>query len=122
MKLVNLFLGLGFVLNLTVSATDIKLTETSNQLVITEKSLTEFTFINHLSEIQTLNVKTDVGDFTKIIVSGYGENALRGNAELPVLEELINISLGAEVAIEIVNKEEKTIFLSEYGINNNIFP
>ena len=85
MKLVNLFLGLGFVLNLTVSATDIKLTETSNQLVITEKSLTEFTFINHLSEIQTLNVKTDVGDFTKIIVSGYGENALRGNAELPVL-------------------------------------
>ncbi|MBT3622021.1 MAG: T9SS type A sorting domain-containing protein [Flavobacteriales bacterium] len=122
MKLVNLFLGLGFVLNLTVSATDIKLTETSNQLVITEKSLTEFTFINHLSEIQTLNVKTDVGDFTKIIVSGYGENALRGNAELPVLEELINIPLGAEVAIEIVNKEEKTIFLSEYGINNNIFP
>jgi len=122
MKLVNLFLGLGFVLNLTVSATDIKLTETSNQLVITEKSLTEFTFINHLSEIQTLNVKTDVGDFTKIIVAGYGENALRGNAELPVLEELINIPLGAEVAIEIVNKEEKTIFLSEYGINNNIFP
>ena len=122
MKLVNLFLGLGFVLNLTVSATDIKLTETSNQLVITEKSLTEFTFINHLTEIQTLNVKTDVGDFTKIIVSGYGENALRGNAELPVLEELINIPLRAEVAIEIVNKEEKTIFLSEYGINNNIFP
>ena len=35
---------------------------------------------------------------------------------------MINIPLGAEIAIEIVNKEEKTIFLSEYGINNNIFP
>ena len=38
-----------------------------------------------------MNVKTNAGDFVKLIVSGYGENAIKGNAELPVLEELINI-------------------------------
>jgi len=122
MKFTNLFLVLSIVLSLTVSATDIKLTDTGNQLTITEKTLTEFTFINHLSDIQTMNIKTNAGDFVKLIVSGYGENALKGNAELPVIEELINIPLGAEVSVKIINKEEKIISLSEYGIYNLIFP
>ena len=78
MKFKSLFLVLIFALSITVSVTDIKLTETGNQLTITEKSLTEFTFINHLSDIQTMNVKTNAGDFVKLIVSGYGENALKG--------------------------------------------
>ena len=122
MKFTNLFLVLSIVLSLTVSATDIKLTDTGNQLTITEKTLTEFTFINHLSDIQTMNIKTNDGDFVKLIVSGYGENALKGNAELPVIEELINIPLGSEVSVKIINKEEKIISLSEYGIYNLIFP
>ena len=122
MKFTNLFLVLSITLSLTVSATDIKLTDTGNQLTITEKSLTEFTFINHLSDIQTMNVKANIGDFVKLIVSGYGENAIKGNAELPVLEELINIPLGSEVIVKIINKEEKIISLSDYGIYNLIFP
>jgi len=110
------------VLSFSVSATDVTLTETNNQLTITEKTLTEFTFINHLSGFQTMNVKTNAGDFVKLIVSGYGENALKGNAELPVLEELINIPLESEVSVKIMNKEEKIISLSDYGIDNLIFP
>jgi len=122
MKFVNLLLVLNLAFNLTVSATDIKLADLGNQLTIVRKTLTEFTFINHLSDIQTMNVKTNAGDFVKLIVSGYGENALRGNAELPVLEELINIPFGAKVSVEIISKEEKIISLSDYGINDLIFP
>ena len=122
MKFVNLFLVLNLALNLTVLSTDIKLTDVSNQLTITEKNLNEFTFINHISEFQTMSVKTNAGNFVKLIVSGYGENALNGNAELPVLEELINIPLGSEVTVKVINKEEKIISLSDYGINNLIFP
>ena len=122
MKFTNLFLVLSIALSFAVSATDIKLTDTGNQLIITEKTLKEFTFINHLSDIQTMNVKTNTGDFVKLIASGYGENAIKGNAELPVLEELINIPLGSEVIVKIINKEEKIISLSDYGIYNLIFP
>ena len=122
MKFTNLFLVLSIALSLTVSATDIKLTDTGSRLTITEKTLTEFTFINHLSDIQTMSVKASAGDFVKLIVSGYGENAKKGNAELPVLEELINIPLGSEVSVKIINKEEKIISLSDYGIYNLIFP
>ena len=70
MNLKNLFFNLILVLSFSVSATDVKLTETNNQLTITEKSLTEFTFINHLSEFKTMSVKSNAGDFVKLIVSG----------------------------------------------------
>ena len=52
----------------SVSAIDIKITDTDNNLTITEKSLTEFTFVNHLSDIQTMMVKTKAGNFVKLIV------------------------------------------------------
>jgi hypothetical protein len=122
MKLIKLLLAFCVVFSFKASATDIKITDTENNLTITNKSLTEFTFINHLSDIQTMNVKTNAGDFVKLIVSGYGENAIKGNAELPVLEELINIPLGSEISVKIINKEEKIISLSDYGIYNLIFP
>ncbi|MDP7567743.1 MAG: C25 family cysteine peptidase, partial [Flavobacteriales bacterium] len=122
MKFTKIILAFLAVLAVNVNAKDIKLTETTNQFVITSKSLSEFTFVSHLSEISTMRVKKDANEFLKLIVGGYGENAKKGNAELPVLEELINVPFGSTVAIKILNKEETTISLSDYGIDNFIFP
>ena len=91
MKLSRLLLAFITMLSFSLNAKDIKLTETSNQLSITSKSLSEFTFVNHLSEITALKINTDIGVFAKLVVGGYGENAKSGDAELPVLEELINV-------------------------------
>ena len=122
MKLSNLLVAIITVLSFSLSAKDIKLTETSNQLRITSKTLSEFTFVSHLSEISTMRVKKDANEFIKLFVGGYGENAKKGNAELPVLEELINVPFGSTVAIKILDKEETIISLSDYDIDNLIFP
>ena len=122
MRFIKILLAFSVIFSFSASATDIKITDTDNHLTITDKSLTEFTFVNHLSDIQTMMVKTKAGNFVKLIVSGYGENAQHGNAELPVLEELINVPMGAEVVIQILNKEEEIISLSDYGIDNLVFP
>ena len=122
MKLSKLLLGIFISFTFLVQAQEIKLTETSNQFLITNKSLSDFTFVSHLSEINTLKVKTDVGEFVKILVMGYGENAKYGNAELPVLEELINVPLGSSISIKVLNTEQQVIALSDYGIDNLIFP
>ena len=122
MKLSNLLVAIITVLSFSLSAKDIKLTETSNQLSITSKTLSEFTFVSHLSEINTLRVKTDMGEFVKLVVGGYGENAISGNAELPVLEELITVPSGASIAIKVLNTEEQIITLADYGITNLVFP
>jgi hypothetical protein len=122
MKLSKFLLVLITFLSFSLNAQDIKLTEASNQFVITSKSLSEFTFVNHLSEISTASIKKDANEFVKLLVSGYGENAKKGNAELPVLEELINIPFGSTIEIKILNKEEQIISLSDYDIDNLVFP
>ncbi|MAW20832.1 MAG: hypothetical protein CMD16_00365 [Flavobacteriales bacterium] len=122
MKLSKIVLVVFTFLSFSLTAKDIKLTETNNQFAITSKSLSEFTFVNHLSEISTIRVKKDANEFVKLIVGGYGENATIGDAELPVLEQLINVPFGAAVSIKILNKEETIISLSDYGINELILP
>ena len=57
MKLSKLLLAIITLFAFTLQAKDIKLTETSNQFVITNKSLSEFTFVSHLSEINTIKSK-----------------------------------------------------------------
>ena len=84
MKLLKSLLLLFIVLTFSLNAKDIQLTETSNQFEITSKSLSEFTFINHLSEINSMRVKNDGDEFVKLLVRGYGENAKRGNAASPI--------------------------------------
>ncbi len=122
MKISRVLLLLITVLSFSIHAKDIKLNETSNQFSITSKSLSEVTFINYLSEINIMKVKNDADNFVKLVVPGYGENAKKGNAELPVLEELLNVPFGSTISVEILNKEVETIALSDYGINNFIFP
>ena len=59
MKLSKLLVALIAVFSLSLNAENLKLTETSNQFSITSKSLSEFIFVNHLSEITTLEVRKD---------------------------------------------------------------
>ena len=122
MKSLKLLLSLIVILSYSLHAKDIRLTEASNQFAITSKSLSSFTFVNHLSEIATMRVKKDSEEFVKILVRGYGENAQHGSAELPVLEELINVPFGSTVSIKILDKEETVISLSDYGVDDFIFP
>ncbi|MDG1427172.1 MAG: C25 family cysteine peptidase [Flavobacteriales bacterium] len=108
--------------NLSANAKDIKLSENSNKFVVTSKSLSEFSFVHYLSEINTLNVKKDSYEFVKLIVEGYSNNAKNGNAELPVIQKLINVPFGADIEVSISKKEQIIISLSDYGIDNLIFP
>ena len=122
MKFLKSLIILITVLSFSLNAKDIKLNETSNKFEITSKSLSGFTFINYLSEINTVTIKKNANEFVKLLVSGYGFDAKSGNPELPVIEELINIPFGSTIAVEILNKEEQIISLSDYGINNPVFP
>ena len=122
MKLLKLLLLTFVALNFSLSAKDIKLNENSNNVTITSKSVSQFTFVSHLSEINTMKVKKDANNFVKLIVSGYGQNAKKGDAELPVFKELLNVPSGSTININILNKEEKIISLSDYGINDFVFP
>jgi len=101
---------------------EIKLNEEHNYFEITNKSISEFTFINNFSNLKTKIIKTTEGDFAKLFVEGYATNSNYGKAELPELKKLFRIPFGAEVIVKIIKKEEQIISLNDYGITLPIFP
>ena len=123
MRLKNLFFLLLFISVSLTEASDIILDEeSSTYFVVTDRSLHEFSFINTISEISGLIVKKDNEEFLSITIPSYGSDSDPGDAELPVLQKLIRVPYGANVSIQILNKEERIINLSDFGYNIDIFP
>jgi hypothetical protein len=110
------------IFNFSLTAKVIKIKESDNKFVITNKSLSDFTFVNYLSSFTTKVIKNDENTFVKIFVNGYGENAEYGNASLPVLEDLISVPYGSNISIDILNSENKIINLDDEGINDYLYP
>mgnify|MGYP006120027613 FL=1 len=122
MKLKNISLLLFVFISISVFSTDIKLNDNDNYFRVTTKSVSDFTFINSISEIQTMVVKTEEGNFVKLVIPSYSSDAIDGNAELPVVKQLIRVPFGSDIKIKILNKEETIINLSDYGIDLPLFP
>lgn len=122
MKFVRILFLFFFANILYVNAADIQLNESANKFAVVNNTNQEFTFVNHLSVINSMMVKTKVGDFYQLIVPGYGSNAANGTAELPVLQKLIQLPYGADIGIQIIEQEEEVISLNDFGIDLPLFP
>ena len=122
MKLKNIFLSIFLVFSFNISALDINISEGETYFSVTNKTLSEFSFINSVSDVTTMIVKTEEGEFVKLIVPAYNSDSKNGEAELPVLQKLIRVPFGSEIAVKIINLEEKTINLSDYGFSIPVFP
>jgi hypothetical protein len=103
-------------------AKDIEVTSGENYFSVTNKSVTDFTFINSLSDVDAVVVKTENGEFVKLVIPSYDSDAASGDAELPVLKKLIRVPFGSEIIVKVLNKEEKIINLSDFGYNLDVFP
>ena len=120
MKLLNFLFLLFFSLNLFGS--DINITDEKNYFRVTDKKVSEFSFINSISNISTTIVKSEDRDFIKLNIPSYSSNSSIGDAEIPVLQKLIRVPLGSDIVIKIINSEEEIINLSDFGYNIPIFP
>ena len=105
-----------------IYADNIRLSDKNNVFTVKENHNSSFTFVNHLHSFNAKKIKTDHGDFVKLIIPNYAYNANIGDAELPVLKEIIIRPSGSNVTIEIINKEDTLISLSDYDIYNKILP
>jgi len=122
MKLKNISLLLFTFISISVFSADIKLNDGENYFRVTSKSVSDFTFINSISEMQTIVVKTEEGDFIKLVIPSYSSDSKDGDAELPIMKQLIRVPFGSEMKIIILNKEETIINLTDYEIDLPLFP
>jgi subtilisin-like proprotein convertase family protein len=75
-----------------------------------------------VGEIRTLDVDTKEGSFTRLIIPGFQSSKDVGQPELPMMNRLFEIPLGATVRTDVVEVETRTIDLGAHGIEHAIFP
>jgi len=97
--------------------------ETSNSTEISDKSWGGFILDVNVGEIKTQNVETIWGNFTKIILPEFNGYQLEiGKANLPTINQLIDVPYNADVHIEVLSSEMEEIKLSDFGISEIIMP
>jgi len=92
------------------------------QWEITDNTYSGLHFVNTIGDLSFLNLKTDHGAFTELLMNGFGQSMSIGDPKLPVLKQLIEIPLNAQVEINIINQDYTDYYLSDFGINNKLFP
>ncbi len=83
----------------------------------------EATEVNYSFEgLNILNVETERGTFTELIMPlGYSVGSI-GTPKLPAAKDLIEVPFGAEVHVEVINYTVEEYRLEDYGITNKLMP
>ncbi len=122
-RLFSLMLITGFLMcSFLAQAQVVQLGEDETTLKITENTYQILGLKNTISEITAFDVKTSEGDYCQIRINGYGYSTTIGEPKLPVIKKLIEIPLEGDYNIVITSKTYQDYYLSEFGIDNPIFP
>lgn len=80
------------------------------------------TFRVTVGELIALDVDTKGGLFTRLVLPGFHSSRDTGKPALPMINRLIEIPLGADVAVEVRGFETTHIQLSEVGVVRRLMP
>ena len=80
------------------------------------------TFTSTLDKVVIKDSKVKGFDFFKINYNGYTKNQNIGEPNVPVVTSLIEIPLGADLSVNILNSEQEVIYLNSYGVDNQLEP
>ena len=75
-----------------------------------------------VGQIQTQDVTTPAGDFTRLLIPGFHTSKAEGQPELPMMNRLIAIPTGAQAQVSVRNVKTRLIDLADFGITAPVFP
>jgi hypothetical protein len=82
----------------------------------------EITVEFNVGELRYFDVETRDGIFTQLVIPKFHHSHTVGKPNLPMMNRIIEIPVGANVKTEIVGYSEKIIKLSDLGITNKLMP
>jgi len=100
----------------------INLHPTKTELKKIDESKSGLTINSTIASITVKNTKLKTFDFFKIYYDGFTKNQNIGAPNTPVITNLIEIPLGAEVNINITNSEFETFNMNNYGLTTKLAP
>lgn len=106
----------------TAMAANIPVTGEASGLQISSESRGGLNFHVEVGSLQTMDVTTKGGQFTRLVIPGFHTSMVEGQPELPMMNRLISIPVGANASVEVSNVQTRLVKLSDYGITNLVMP
>jgi subtilisin-like proprotein convertase family protein len=104
------------------SAATIPVTGDNSQLQLANETRGELNFRVEVGTIETMDVSTKGGDFTRLLIPGFHTSQLEGQPELPMMNRLIAVPAGARAVVSASNVQTRMVRLADFGIVNPVFP
>ncbi len=121
-KQMLLMLLLVFVAILMANTGTIRLQNTANAVQMLRSSDYGLAVRYSIDELNYTDVTTPEGTFTELNINHYANTNKTGEPKLPLMRQIIQVPLGAEVLPTIVTKDQVSLNLSINGINHPIIP
>ncbi len=105
-----------------LKAGDIKVKSGAAQLSIVQNTFTKLTLSNTFTKLSYRTVKNNNSFYTEMTIPDYGASNRIGDPKLPMLKKLIEVPEGATVNVNVINYTVIEYKLSDYGIQDKLFP
>nr|MEE4266933.1 C25 family cysteine peptidase [Candidatus Krumholzibacteria bacterium] len=103
-------------------AATIPVSGNTSSLQLNNEARGSLDFHLEVGQIQTQDVVTDNGTFTRLLIPGFHTSKLEGQPELPMMNRLIAIPVGAQAQVSVRNIKTRMINLADHGITAPVFP
>ena len=75
-----------------------------------------------IPKLEAIQINTNQGVFSKLILKDFTHSKEYGKPELPQMQKIIEIPIGAQITTSLISFEEQELELNQYGIANKILP
>ncbi len=82
----------------------------------------DLVFHAEVGQIEVMAIQTKAGEFTRLMIPGFHSSHEIGQPELPRMNRLISVPLGAEATITIDRIQSRTVKLADFGVKNLVLP
>lgn len=103
-------------------AQQLELSAETNGIVLTANTQHFFEAYSGIQGFEAIEINTPEGTFNKLIVPSYVHSKEYGKPELPQIQKLIEIPIGADITTELLAYEKQTLLLTDFGINHKLIP
>ena len=121
-RLLPLMLALLALAATAALAAPIRLNDEPSALTVTAEKSAGLSFHVNVGELETMDVSTKSGVFTRLIIPGFHTSMQEGAPELPQLNRLVAVPAGATARVSVRNVTTMRVKLADYGITRPIFP
>jgi len=84
--------------------------------------MAELNFRVEVGSIETMDVTTKGGDFTRLLIPGFHTSQVAGQPELPMMNRLIAVPAGARAVVSTRNVTTRMVKLADFWCGKPCFP